>query len=344
MIMKTISQYGLYLAIICLCFFVFYACVEDKPIPPVPVIPPVKAVVQVPVPAFQADSAYAFVKKQVAFGPRVPSTKGHKACSAWLVSEFKRFGCEVIEQKFTAKGYQGDVYESVNIIAQYKPAEKRRLLFAAHWDSRFIADKDTKDQQKPIDGADDGGSGVAVLLEMARVLQAHPLDVGVDFVLFDAEDQGKDGSKEDTADHSRTWCLGSQHWAKNLHSPNYAPYSAILLDMVGAAGATFRKEGISTQVAPMLVNQVWGLAATMGFGNFFVNETMPGLTDDHFFVVTDAKIPMIDIINTKGTGEDTFGPHHHTHGDNMTVIDKATLKAVGQVMIAYIYRTHNGNL
>jgi glutaminyl-peptide cyclotransferase len=337
--MKKIALASAFFALIACCYF---ACKGDQP---AKVTEPAKPVVQVPVPAFDAESAYALVKKQIDFGPRVPNTKSHKACAAWLAETLKGFGMTVIEQKFTATGHKNVRYECINVIGQYKPELKKRIMFAAHWDSRWQADKDTKDKQKPIDGADDGGSGVGVLLEMARVLQANPVEIGVDFVLFDAEDQGFDNNdKKDETDYGPTWCLGSQHWAKNRHTPNYMPYSAILLDMVGAKGATFKKEGISTQVAPNLVNQIWNLAAQMGHGNYFVNESIPGITDDHYFVVKDANIPMIDIIHTKGSGEKTFDFYHHTHADNMSVIDKNVLKAVGQVMLAYVYRTHNGTL
>jgi glutaminyl-peptide cyclotransferase len=335
--MKYLSLTLSLLSILC-----YIACQEDKPVAPPKETTPTKPTVQVPVPAFLADSAYQMVKKQVDFGPRVPSTKAHKACAAWMVSVFKSYGLEVVEQPFNAKGYTGANYEGINIIAQYKPEQKRRLLFAAHWDTRFQADKDIKNKEKPIDGADDGASGVGVLLEMARVLKAHPVDIGVDFILFDAEDQGQDA--DDGIDHSATWCLGSQHWAKNRHKPGYYPYSAILLDMVGAKGARFAKEGLSRQVAPQLVNTIWSLANTMGYNNYFVAEEMPGITDDHAFVVRDAQIPMIDIINTQGEGEKLFGAYHHTHDDNMGIIDKNTLQAVGQVMTAYIYRSYNGTL
>ncbi len=318
------------------------ACKEDKPIAPPQPMPTEKPAVQVPVPAFSEDSAYVYIKKQVDFGPRVPNTKAHKACAAWLAQTMRGFGLEVIEQPFKATGYTGNTWEGMNIIGQYKPEAKRRIMIAAHWDSRFQADKDTKDQKKPIDGADDGGSGVGVILEMARVLRANPIDIGVDFVLFDVEDQGLDSN--DDKDHSETWCLGSQHWAKNKHKPGYYPYSAILIDMVGSKGATFKKEGFSMQAAPQLTNQIWNLAAAMNYSQYFVPQTMNGVIDDHYFVIKDAKIPMIDIINTQGEGEKLFGSYHHTHADNMSVIDKKTLKAVGQVLTAYVYRTYNGNL
>jgi hypothetical protein len=303
---------------------------------PTAVEQPKPNVPQIAIPDFSADSALLYVKKQVDFGPRVPNTPAHQKCAAWFVKEFKRHGLTVIEQPFEAKHYKGTTFKSVNIIAQYKPEATKRILLAAHWDSRFQADKDTRDKNRPIDGADDGASGVGVLLEIARTLRANPMDVGVDFILFDAEDQGDDDGDE------ATWCLGSQYWAANLHQPGYSPYYAVLLDMVGAKGARFFKEGISMQVAPETVNKIWGLADKLGYKEYFVAATGPGITDDHKFVIQGARIPMIDIISTPNvTGEQVFGSYHHTHADNFSLIDKATLKAVGQTMTAFLYMNHN---
>ncbi|MBK8922509.1 MAG: M28 family peptidase [Saprospirales bacterium] len=156
---------------------------------PVPPKPAVQA------PAFNADSAFHFVKKQVDFGPRVPGTPAHKKCAAWITAEFRRFGMTVVEQKFTAQTYFGPL-DAVNIIAQYKPERTNRVLLCAHWDSRHVADSDTKNKEKPILGADDGGSGAGVLLEIARLLQANPVDVGVDLICFDAEDLGDSRDSE----------------------------------------------------------------------------------------------------------------------------------------------------
>ncbi|MCA0236679.1 MAG: M28 family peptidase [Bacteroidetes bacterium] len=298
-----------------------------KPTPP----PPTEPIVKVEAPPFNADSAFVFVQKQVAFGPRVPNTPAHQKCSAWFANEFKRYGLSVISQKFEATHFKGTQFNAVNIIAQYRPELPRRILLAAHWDSRFQADKDDKNKTAPIDGADDGGSGAAVLLEIARTLAAHPIDQGVDLILFDVEDQGDDNGEPET------WCLGSQYWAKHLHKAGYMPYSSVLLDMVGAKDARFMKEGISMQVAPQTVDKIWALASSLGYSSYFIPETRSGITDDHVFVAREASIPMIDIISTPNEGDDPFGRHHHRHSDNMSVIDKNTLKAVGQTMLAFLY-------
>jgi glutaminyl-peptide cyclotransferase len=285
------------------------------------------------VPDFNADSAYTFVKKQVDFGPRVPNTSAHKKCAAWLVGKFKGYGLNVIEQRFTAPHYKGGTFDCVNIIAQYKPEAVRRILVMSHWDSRFMAENDTRDTLKPVDGADDGASGVAVLLEIARLTASLPPGVGVDLICIDGEDQGDNGGA------SETWCLGAQYWAKNLHRPNYMPFYAILLDMVGAKGARFLKEGGSMEIAPSTVDRIWNLAGSLNYSNYFINTTGPGITDDHVFVYRNARIPMLDIISMPNDGRHPFGDHHHKHSDNMDVIDRETLKAVGQVMAAVIWRT-----
>ncbi|MBK7935602.1 MAG: M28 family peptidase [Lewinellaceae bacterium] len=316
---------------------------NTKPAPLPTANQPAQAPVQqVATPTFNADSAFVFVKKQVAFGPRVPNTEAHRKCAAWIVSEFKRQGLTVIEQKFKAPHYKGATFDGVNIVAQYKPEIPRRIMLAAHWDSRFQADQDTKDKTQPILGADDGGSGVGILLEIARLLKEQPVEIGVDLICFDAEDQGNDA--DDGKDHSQSWCLGAQHWSKNLHRPGYMPQFGILLDMVGGANPKFQKEGISMQAAPGIVQKVWSTAASLGYSNVFVEENGAPVTDDHYFVITNARIPIIDIISRPGGTKSGFVPHWHTHSDNMSAIDKNTLRIVGEVCTAVVYRTYNGVL
>ncbi|MCC6726831.1 MAG: M28 family peptidase [Saprospiraceae bacterium] len=295
----------------------------------------------VAVPKFERDSALAFVKKQVDFGPRVPNTDAHKRCKEWLVAQFTAFGLKVTEQPFSAKAYTGKTLNGVNIIAQHKPEATKRIFIAAHWDSRHIADSPlSKDRQKePILGADDGGSGVGVLLEIARVLQASPAELGVDLVLFDAEDHGDDN---DESPNPNSWCLGSQHWSRNLVPSGYSPKYGILLDMVGAKGARFTKEGVSMNFAPAVMNKVWKTAQNLGYTNYFVEDKSGPVTDDHYFVNTIAKLPMIDIIGKSGDTQTGFGAHWHTHNDNIDIIDVRALRAVGQTLLEVIYQEAAG--
>ncbi len=326
-----------------LCFFATFGCVgckSDPPAnkPPVTTVPaPVKKAVKVP--RFNRDRAYDYVAKQCSFGPRVPNTPEHKACRDWMIEEMKTLADDVVVQDFDAKAYDGKILKATNVIGVFNPEEKKRVLLFAHWDSRHISDADpsAENYDKPVMGADDGASGVGVLFEIAKTIKENPIELGVDILLLDVEDYGNPAE----GDHTYTWGLGSQYWSKNMHTSNYNAKYGILLDMVGTKGARFPKEEVSVKYAPKILNKVWKLAQEMGYGNHFVNDRSGGVTDDHFFVNTIAKIPSIDIIN-KPKGPRSFGPHWHTQGDNLDVINKSTLRAVGQVVLAVIYN-ESGN-
>lgn len=286
-------------------------------------------------PDFNADSTYSYIQKQVAFGPRVPMSAAHKSCKNWLLSKFKDLKCEVSTQEFTATGRDNISFTGTNIIAKLNPASTYRVMLSAHWDTRWVADHDPSDanHSKPVDGADDGGSGVAVLIEIARIIAADTsFKMGIDIVLFDVEDQGTSSGSE------FTWCLGSQAWAKENVSMANKPRFGVLLDMVGARGAIFPKEGYSTKYASHVVNKVWAEANRLGYNSRFVNVDFPGIIDDHKYVNEIANIPMIDIIHVGSTPDKTFGSHWHTLNDNIDVIDKVTLKAVGQTVLSVLYQ------
>lgn len=291
----------------------------------------------VQIPAFNADSAYAYVKNQCDFGSRVPASKAHKACGDYLVSFFKQYADTVIEQNFISKLYNGKPVKGRNIIVSFNLASTDRALFSAHWDSRAWADNDPdeKNYKTPIIGANDGASGVGVLMEMARCLKAKPTSIGVDIVLFDVEDQGcPEWDKTDIEDQS-DWCLGSQYWAKNLHVPFYQAKYGILLDMVGYSNPLFVKESQSMYYAPTIMNKVWQIAKDRGYGNMFSDEQIGGVMDDHIWVNQYAKIPMIDIVQHDPAG--SFFPYWHTVKDDINCISKNTLKAVGDVCLVVIY-------
>lgn len=290
-------------------------------------------------PKFNPDSAYAFVQKQVDFGPRVPETEAHKATKNWILAKFESYGFKVETQDFEAKTYDGLTWNLSNIIASYNPDVKKRILLAAHWDTRRVADKDTERMDEPIDGANDGASGVGVLLEIARVIGTQELkpDVGIDIIFFDGEDDGEpEGTTMRNKDQDFWWCLGSQHWSKNKHQSNYSAYYGILLDMVGAKGAHFYREGYSRQYASGIVKKVWDNAAKIGQGDFFVAKDAPEITDDHVFVNAFAAIPMIDILDF--SPEFGFGQYHHKHSDNMEIIDRRTMQAVGETVLFTVYQ------
>jgi len=290
--------------------------------------------VKVKIGSFSQDSAYLFIEKQVEFGKRYMNTEEHEACKDWLISKLRSYDFEIIPQEFTATSYRNEELKGTNIIGRYNPAIKERMLLCAHYDTRHIAEKDTVNQDLPIDGADDGGSGVGVLLEIARQIHNNPIPMGVDIIFFDAEDYGSNQSGQDY-----TWGLGSQYWSKNLHEVPYEVKYGILLDMVGSKGATFPKEGYSMKTAKAEVNKIWNFAKAMGHEKYFVDRKAGYYTDDHRFIIENAQIPMIDVINLKEDGR--FGHYHHTHLDNMSNIDKQTLKAVGQIILATIYKESN---
>jgi glutaminyl-peptide cyclotransferase len=289
-------------------------------------------------PKFNPDSAYAFIQKQVDFGPRVPETAGHTATKTWLIQKLEGYNFVVQSQDFEAKTYDGLNWDLSNIIASYNPQATKRILLAAHWDSRRIADKDTDRLDEPIDGANDGASGVGVLLEIARSIGSQELkpDVGIDIILFDGEDDGEPEFAERRDNSQIWWCLGSQYWSKNKHLPNYSAYYGILVDLVGAKGARFFREGYSRKYASGILKKVWDNAAQIGQGDFFVNRDSPEILDDHVFVNSDANIPMIDIVEF--SPDYGFGHYHHTHADDMEIIDRRTLQAVGETVLFTIYQ------
>jgi glutaminyl-peptide cyclotransferase len=295
----------------------------------------------VKVPDFNQDSAYLFVKKQVGFGPRIPNTKPHRLAGDFLISYLKQTGAQVKVQEFESPTFDGHELQLRNIIATYFPDKQKRILLAAHWDTRPFADKDQAQPKAIFDGANDGGSGVGVLLEVARILGTAPApEVGVDIIFFDGEDWGeRNGTQASTSPPEgleEWWCLGSQYWAKNKHRPNYSAYYGILLDMVGARNAQFHREGYSLEFAPGIVDKVWSTAGRLGYSHFFVKKNQEGIIDDHLFVNSMAKIPMINIVHYE-PGIGFFGDWHHSRKDNLELISSETLDAVGTTVMNVIY-------
>ena len=292
-------------------------------------------------PDFDADSAFHFVAMQMAFGPRVPGTRAHEQCANRLVEVMSVYADEVMVQPFSARVWNGETRHGKNIIASFSPEKRKRILLGAHWDSRPTADHDPdpNNWRKPVPGANDGASGVGVLIEIARQLSIKRPNVGIDIIFFDLEDYGTpDFADPALRGNAETWALGAQHWAQNPHRVNYRATYGILLDMVGAANPRFAQEVYSMHFAPDMVRKVWRTAQTLGFGRAFVNERGGHILDDHYFVNTIARIPMINIIHQDITTEHGFFPQWHTVSDDLSVIDKRTLEMVGQVVLAQIYQ------
>lgn len=286
-------------------------------------------------PAFDAESAYNYIQNQVNFGTREPNSDGHRETRAYLIAELRRFAGSnaVFAQDFQVEGYAGETLQLSNIIAAFNPQSTTRILLAAHWDTRPRADEDSNPQRvnEPIMGADDGGSGVGVLLELARMMSVNMPPIGVDILFFDGEDYGTSGDLD-------RYFLGARHWSQNPPVPGYAPRFSILLDLVGAQGAIFPKEGFSRRYAGPLVDAIWSIAAEKGYEDYFVDINGPPVADDHMIVNQVAGIPMVDIIHYRTSGQDIqFPDHWHTHSDNMDIISLETLQAVGDVVTEIIY-------
>jgi len=308
---------------------------NKKPVPP----PPKKETVKVNVPVFNSDSAYHFVERQVAFGPRVPNTEAHKKCAVYLENKLREYTPDVFIQNAKVRVYNGQALNCINIIGSFKPDLRKRVLLAAHWDSRPYADHDENmfNRREPIDGANDGASGVGVLLEIARLLSENESNIGVDIIFFDVEDYGPPEDAQ-LQGENENWALGSQYWSKNPHIPGYSARFGILLDMVGAENPRFAKEGYSNYYAPDIVKKVWDKAKILGYDAYFINETGPVINDDHIYVNQIRRIPMIDIIHLDPESSNgTFFEYWHTTGDNMEAISKYTLGVVGQTVLAVIY-------
>lgn len=292
-------------------------------------------------PSFNSDSAYAYIEGQMAFGPRVPNSKAHNDCAVWLIQQLRAKGAKVELQRGQMPDYRGNMQQIYNIIAHFSTPEiasRPRILLGAHYDTRPWCDEeaDYADRYYNVPGANDGASGVGVLMEIGRQLGQRIADstlrTPVDIVLFDVEDMGTPRfytgmEREDT------WCLGSQLWAKN----NTLPYRfGIVLDMVGAPDASFPRELYSTQYAQNYQQQIWRAAEKLGYGALFSQQQSYPITDDHYYVNYIAGIPCVDIIHydiSNGTG---FASWWHTRNDDMSNISRSTLQAVGEVVMSQL--------
>jgi hypothetical protein len=288
---------------------------------------------------FNADSAYYFIQQQVALGPRVPNTVAHRACKRCLKKELKKYDPKLVVQKFKSLAFNGQRLQLYNLVASFNPAAAKRLLLATHWDTHPFADKDFKDQGKPIQGANDGASGVGILLEIARnIHQLLPAAIGIDIIFFDGEDYGPPADYPGpSAQKKFFWCLGSQFWCSYPHTTPYRPDYGILLDMVGGKAATFYLEGWSAQHAKDKVSLIWHKAAKLGYGQYFIHQPSGCyILDDHYFITTYRNIPMVLIIDHRPSPQHCFKAYHHTHADQIENINTKALQAVGETLLHVI--------
>lgn len=291
-----------------------------------------------PVMKASADSLYGFVADQVGFGPRTPGSPGHAACRAYIADNLRRFGADtVMIQEAPVKTYLNETFTAYNIMGRYNPGAKNRILLLAHYDTRPWAseDPDLDARNQPIDGANDGGSGVAVLLETARNLGINlPDSIGIDLLFVDVEDSGQ---SETWGNASETWCLGTQQWIKDMPYGNTdRPEFGILVDMVGGKDARFHREYYSQQNAKPYLDKVWAIADASGYASRFPNDIGGAALDDHVYV-NQAGIPCIDIIENSHPTTDSFNPTWHTMADNLGAIDRKTMQIVAQVVLNTIY-------
>ncbi len=317
------------------------ACTEKPKVDPNSKPEPKKTV---SVPNFNADSAYQFVAQQTQFGPRVPETDAHAQCAEWLTAKLGEFADTVIVQDFRAKLFNGKGIDGQNIVGVFNPEAKKRIVLCAHWDSRPYADHDPDEANihTPIDGANDGASGVGVLLECARLFkaQALPEKLGIDIILFDLEDYGPHAEEAEKyySEEVNYWALGSQYWSKHPHVYGYKAYYGILLDMVGGSNPNFPKEYYSQGYAVTVSNKVWRMAYDLGYRPYFNNELGSPISDDHIPMNEIAGIPTIDIIDLQPeSSNECFPDVWHTLNDNLEHIDKNTLGMVGNVLLHVLY-------
>ena len=285
-----------------------------------------------PAPVFDADSAFAYTARQVDMGPRISGTAPHSKCRDFIVGCLNAWGADTVSiQKGTMISGHGNKVPVENIFARFNSSATRRVLLVAHYDTRPWADNDSDEsnRQKPVPGANDGASGVAVLLEIARQIGSSDTGTGVDFLFTDAEDMGISG--DDGAEES--WCLGTQMWTSDMpYTAANRPAYGILLDMVGNRDAVFRREYISERYAREVNNRVWANARAAGYESRFIDALGGAVTDDHTFI-NRAGIPCIDIVDCVNPQTGSFPTDWHTVGDDMSNISAQTLKAVGQTVL-----------
>lgn len=289
-------------------------------------------------PKFNADSALYYVKQQLDFGPRVPGSEAQQLCGSWLEKELIRHGADVKVQRTEATAYNGTKLPVINLVGSYNPEAKMRVLLISHWDCRHVADNDpdVSKRNQPVDGANDGASGVGVLLELARLAKEKLPQVGIDIFLTDVEDYGAPDDWKGSHDE-KWWGMGTQLWCQQAVKDGYRAQYGILLDMVGAPDATFYREYYSERYASSYVDQIWQTAAGMGYGQIFINQRGGGITDDHVFINQILGVPTVDIIDTRMDQEGTFYPYWHTTGDTLDKLSAETLQKVGNVLVKLLW-------
>jgi glutaminyl-peptide cyclotransferase len=273
---------------------------------------------------FDGQSAFGYIQTQVGFGPRIPGSEAHRQMGVWLDSLLRQRADTVVVQSWKHVTTRGDTLPLRNFIARFNPSAEKRLLLLAHWDSRPAADSPrSQDPTRPVPGANDGGSGVALLLGVADVLKRSPPAIGVDLLFVDGEDYG------DFTKAPSDVLIGSRYYGAN-QLPGPKPLYAVLFDLVADKDLQLYQEGNSLVGAPEVVDLVWSTAKDLGYGGYFVSSPRHTLIDDHL-ELQKAGIRAIDVV-------DFDYPSWHTVDDTIDKVSPASLQVVGDVALALVRR------
>jgi glutaminyl-peptide cyclotransferase len=280
---------------------------------------------------FDGQRAFQYIQQQVAFGPRVPGTRAHESMAVWLDSLLRQRADSLIVQSWNHQTGNHKSLPLKNFIARYKPAATQRLLLLAHWDSRPVSDSPlSKDSSHAVMGANDGGSGVALLLGVADVLKRAPPAIGVDLLFVDGEDYGNFSTDTDVL-------MGSKYFADHLPDPDYRPLFGVLWDMIGDAQLNILQEGYSVQAAPEVVARVWSTAEDLGYSKYFIPRGEGAITDDHVPLIKKG-LRVIDVIDIDYVEQNGPKNYHHTIYDTIDKVSAKSLQVVGDVAVTLVSR------
>lgn len=277
---------------------------------------------------FSGDEAFHYLTIQTDLGPRNPGSPGHEKLQNWLISQGNTYGDTVIIQAFTGNDpFNNKKVALKNILVRYNPAKKNRVMLSAHYDTRPVADHDPDPQlQKlPILGANDGASGVAVLVGIMHHLKKNPHNLGVDIMFWDGEDLGR-------KEHAEEFCQGSRYYSYHVIEPS--PKEGILIDMIGDAELEIFFESQSMQYHPDLEYRIFELARELGFGNIFIPKLLTSVYDDHVPLNLIAGIPTIDLIDFRYPN--AYENYWHTQEDLPDKCSPESLEIIGTLLIEYL--------
>ena len=274
--------------------------------------------------AFNGETALGYIQTQLAFGPRIPGTAGHVKAGDWITEQMRSRADSVTEQRWKHVTVRGDTIEMRNIFARIRPEATERVLYIAHWDTRPFSDaaSDAASRKMPVPGANDGASGVALLMAVADVLKSTPPVYGVDMLFVDGEDYGDFGPP------LKDVLIGSTYFASNLPSPSYRPIFGVLWDMIADKDLNIYQEGYSTQQAPEIVARVWQTAEDLGYGFYFISRGGGPITDDHLPLLQKG-LRVIDVIDIDYAA-------HHKPTDTIDKVSAKSLQIVGDVATALV--------